>query len=84
MKNVLLYFLLLVILFGGCAKTHSDRGDNSSYTSPISIENLKINMEFLASDELEGRDTATRGEELAALYLKSEMIWQSETCLERN
>lgn len=73
MKNALLYFLLLGILLGGCAETHSDRGTNSRYTSPISIENLKINMEFLASDELEGRDTATRGEELAALYLKSEM-----------
>ena len=73
MKNALLYFLLLGILLGGCAKTHSDRGDNSNYTSPISIENLKSNMEFLASDELEGRETATRGEELAALSLKSEM-----------
>jgi hypothetical protein len=31
------------------------------------------NMEFLASDELEGRDTATEGGELAALYLKSEL-----------
>jgi hypothetical protein len=73
MKNALLYFILLGILLGGCAETHSDRGVNSRYTSPISIENIKINMEFLASDELEGRDTATRGEELAALYLKSEM-----------
>jgi hypothetical protein len=73
MKNLLLYLLLIGTLVGGCARTHSDRNANSPYTSPISIENLKTNMEFLASDELEGRDTATRGGELAALYIKSEL-----------
>jgi len=73
MKNFLLYLLLLGTLVGGCAKTHSDRNANSPYTSPISTENIRANMEFLASDELEGRDTATKGGDLAALYIKSEL-----------
>ena len=73
MKNTLLYLILLGTLVGGCAKTHSDRNANSTYTSPISIENIRANMEFLASDELEGRDTATKGGDLAALYIKSEL-----------
>lgn len=34
---------------------------------------LKSNLEFLASDELEGRETTTRGEKLAALYISEEL-----------
>ena len=73
MKNLVLHMFIVAMLLGGCARTHSEHGLNSEYTSPISLENIRINMEFLAADELEGRDTGTRGEELAALYLKSEM-----------
>ena len=40
---------------------------NSSYTY------LKSNLEFLASDELEGRGATTRGEKLAALYISEEL-----------
>ena len=40
---------------------------NSSYTY------VKSNLEFLASDELEGRETTTRGEKLAALYISEEL-----------
>lgn len=39
----------------------------------IDKENIKLNLEFLASDELEGRETSTRGEKLAALYIKTEL-----------
>lgn len=34
---------------------------------------LKSNLEFLASDELEGRETTTRGEKLAALFISEEL-----------
>ncbi len=40
---------------------------NDSYTY------LKSNLEFLASDNLEGRETTTRGEKLAALFLSEEL-----------
>jgi len=38
-----------------------------------SLNNLKSNLQFLASDELEGRETGTRGEKLAALFIAAEM-----------
>lgn len=38
-----------------------------------SLNNLKTNLQFLASDELEGRETGTRGEKLAAMYIAAEM-----------
>lgn len=38
-----------------------------------SLNYLKTNLQFLASDELEGRETGTRGEKLAAMYIASEL-----------
>ncbi|MCB9249668.1 MAG: M28 family peptidase [Ignavibacteriales bacterium] len=34
---------------------------------------VKSNLEFLASDELEGRETASRGEKLASLFISEEL-----------
>ena len=51
----------------------------NSYCQPAeSLENysykyLKSNLEFLASDELEGREATTRGEKIAALFLSEEL-----------
>lgn len=50
-----------------------------SATQPaLSLENnaytyIKSNLEFLASDLLEGRETASRGEKLAALFISEEL-----------
>lgn len=38
-----------------------------------SITYLKANLEYLASDELEGRETTKRGEDLAAMFIASEL-----------
>lgn len=35
----------------------------------VNVEELKKDIEYLASDELEGRETGTKGEELAAAYI---------------
>ena len=35
---------------------------------PVSLEALRAHLDFLASDALEGRDTGSRGHEIAALY----------------
>ncbi len=51
------------------------------YTSPlfsqtekeISIAHLKSNMEFLADDLLEGRNSTSRGERIASLYIAKEL-----------
>ena len=39
----------------------------------IDEQNIKANLEYLASDLVEGRETATRGEKLAALYITTEL-----------
>ncbi|MGE4157898.1 MAG: M20/M25/M40 family metallo-hydrolase [Planctomycetota bacterium] len=36
-------------------------------------ERLRVDVEFLASDALEGRDTGTKGNEAAALFIKSRL-----------
>ena len=38
-----------------------------------SITHLKANLQVLASDEFEGRETTTRGEKLASLFIASEL-----------
>jgi len=39
----------------------------------LSITHLKANLQVLASDEFEGRETTTRGEKLASLFIASEL-----------
>lgn len=62
MKRFILYFVVLTAstFFG---QTHK-----------ISLENIKDVTYYLASDELEGRDTGSKGIELAAKYLEQKFI----------
>lgn len=48
----------------------------STKSIPISseIQLLKADIEYLSSDELEGRETGTKGERLAAEYIRSRFI----------
>ena len=62
-----------MVILGGCSKQYVNSGQNAEYSYPISMENLQANMEFLTSDEMEGRESGKRGEDLAALYIKSEL-----------
>ena len=61
--TLLFLFILISNLFSQAALSLK----NSSYTY------LKSNLEFLASDELEGRETTTRGERLAGLFISEEL-----------
>jgi Zn-dependent M28 family amino/carboxypeptidase len=56
----------------GCSATNSasNKRDNASI-SP-NVENIKGHMNFLAHDLLEGRDTGSRGHEIASLYIATE------------
>lgn len=38
--------------------------------SSIAVENVKLSLEYLASDELEGRNTGTKGIEKAAVFIE--------------
>ena len=62
------FSLLVCILF-----TASSILSQLKINDKTSLNYLKTNLQFLASDELEGRETGTRGEKLAALYISSEL-----------
>lgn len=50
--------------------------DEQQSTAPVAVhadaKALRAHLEFLASDDLEGRDTGSRGHEIAAKYIASE------------
>jgi Zn-dependent M28 family amino/carboxypeptidase len=67
MKKLFYLFLYLLPFTPGCSIFNPTTKDY------ISIENIKANLNFFASDELEGREATTRGEKLAALFLTTEL-----------
>jgi hypothetical protein len=57
-------FLLIAVLINGCSTT------KDIYTSSdITVEELKQHVKYLASDELEGRKSGSKGNEFAARYI---------------
>ncbi|MBF7073350.1 M28 family peptidase [Glaciecola sp. MH2013] len=58
------------ILVFGCASTSNNASLNA--TTQPNIENIKAHMHFLADDLLEGRETGSRGHEIASLYIAGE------------
>ncbi|MCH7774202.1 MAG: hypothetical protein IH784_07330, partial [Bacteroidetes bacterium] len=66
MKIIKIFSLLIILsahfLFG---QSEIDRGKGLIY--------FQSNLEVLASDLFEGRETATRGEQLAALFISKEL-----------
>lgn len=60
-KKLLLCTLFLTMVFGAMAQKKG--------MASICPDELKVHMEFLASDELKGRDTGEEGLEVAARYL---------------
>jgi hypothetical protein len=69
MKRVLI-FVVTVSLFSGCAGLRPVSGLQSEL---VSAEYLKANLTYLASDEMEGRETAQRGERLAGQFIAAEL-----------
>ena len=68
--------LILAILLQNCAgtgKVSESRQSNTeaflSYTSAITPDYLRSHLEVIAHDSLQGRDTGTEGEDMAAQYL---------------
>jgi hypothetical protein len=64
-------FVILMALIYSCAPTISQ--DKISQVTNDSRTHLKSNLEFLASDELEGRETTKRGAQVAARYIASQL-----------
>ena len=83
MRKLLAFILLLFILSGtpsAIAQTKSKNNKNNSNgavstvarfgnTDGITAAQLRTYLEFIASDELEGRDTPSRGLDIAAMYI---------------
>jgi len=73
MKNI--YFLLFLILLG-CKSTISSVGEKTSKETAVEsnylVEQNEVSdfLKYLSSDELEGRETGTRGIEKAAVFLE--------------
>ncbi len=65
MKNVLSFLFFVLVSFSVVAQklNKSDR---------VTLANLKGHVSFLASDQLEGRRTGTKGEELAGNYISEQ------------
>jgi hypothetical protein len=82
MRKFLALILLLFILSGTPSITAQTKSKNSKTnpaavstaarfgnTDGITAEQLRNYLEFIASDELEGRDTPSRGLDIAAMYI---------------
>jgi len=67
MKKII--FIIFTFYLYGCASSRF----SSNEVELIDINNIRANLQFLASDELEGREATTRGEKLASLYLTTEL-----------
>ncbi len=61
---------LCLVLWLGC--TPAAEGDVESALSGIGADAVRAHVKFLADDLLEGRGTATRGHDLAALYVAAQ------------
>lgn len=68
-----IYLLIIAASLLGFSCSSSLYESSTYYNDIIKLESIKANLKFLASDELEGREAATRGEKLAALFISSEL-----------
>lgn len=71
MKKLLVLFLIAAAF--SCKNTQSvsskDNSDPSKYIEKISEKNLKTMLYTVASDEMEGRETGSKGQKKAGLYM---------------
>ncbi len=78
--KIKLTFLFSALFLFGCGSSNvtstnqTDHSNKTAYEEFISEVNLKANLNFLASDELEGREAAARGERLAALFIVNQFM----------
>lgn len=76
MTKKIIISLLLIALFSGCkakkeaGKTTTDtKANTNSYINAISIERLRTNLTYIASDETEGRETGSDGQKKAGKFM---------------
>ncbi len=74
-----IYFGVLLLTSVGCSIfskriVESDQDQANKYASLINKQDLFLDLNVLASDSLEGRETATKGQKKAAEYIKNHFI----------
>ncbi len=67
MKNIILSTALMLIFVG----VNAQDNPNDKYAGTITQEDLKDYLSILASDALEGRETGTRGQKMAAAFIQN-------------
>ena len=72
MRKIFILFLSF-LAFVSCQRSQNSLRQRSYQNNIINLSALKANMEFLASDELQGRETGTIGERIASKFLASEL-----------
>ena len=65
-------FLSVIALTVGLGACVDEQKSTTTVAVSADAEALQAHLEFLASDDLEGRDTGSRGHEIAAKYIASE------------
>ena len=66
-KTILLFALSLIIL--SCSSSKSSTVSLTKYMNTITASELKTHLTIIASDEMEGRDTGSKGQKKAGKYL---------------
>ncbi|MEZ5428668.1 MAG: M20/M25/M40 family metallo-hydrolase [Pyrinomonadaceae bacterium] len=81
MKRSSVFILFILLVFSGFPAAAQTKAGKSAATATVktaqrfgntdavTAERLKGHLEFIASDELEGRDTPSRGLDIAAMYI---------------
>ena len=71
MKKI--FALSILISFFSCSVKKASSTDNDKiiqkYTNSITAESLKKHLTIVAADDMEGRDTGSKGQKKAGLYL---------------
>ena len=65
MKNI--FGILCLIIFFSPLRAQVVSGDKDA------LNYIRTNLEFLASDELEGRESTTKGETISSLYIAEKL-----------
>ncbi|TFG94985.1 MAG: hypothetical protein E4H13_14045, partial [Calditrichales bacterium] len=68
-----IWFLLFTGLLVSCQPGGAKMQHRGETGELIDLDQVRINIQFLASDALEGREAASNAEKVASLYLASEL-----------
>lgn len=63
-----------VVLKSKTAQLKTPQNPAQLYSNTISIADLKEYLKKLSSDEFEGRETTTKGQKMAATYIKNHFL----------